>query len=85
LAAYDQHERLERLRAASCGPKNNEVALVAVADFLDATPFITNADLRRYVVKMVFEIDGSPGYYDELMQAFESAASEADLIAYAKS
>jgi hypothetical protein len=65
--------------------KANEVKLRVLADFLDETPVITNADLRRIVVAMVCEIDGSPAYYDELMRAFETSACEADLIAYVES
>ena len=62
--------------------RENKMPLKTVADFFDETPEITDADLRRHAVYIVFEIDGSPGYYDELILRLEASVSEADMVRY---
>jgi hypothetical protein len=65
--------------------KRNEIELDAISDFIEKSTAITNEELRRYAEAMVWEIGGSPDYYDDLMTAFETSTAEADLITYINS
>ena len=65
--------------------RRNEIELLVVSDFIEKSTAITNDELRRYAEAMVWEIDGSPGYYDELAAAFEISTAETDLTIYINS
>jgi hypothetical protein len=62
--------------------RDNKISLEAASNFFETASAITNPDLRRYAEAMIWEIDGSLGYYDELLRTFESSSSEDDVVRY---
>jgi hypothetical protein len=64
---------------------DNKITLEQLTDFFEAQPALSNLDLRQYIIRMVWEIDGSRKYYLELMQLFESRAKQSEILQYLES
>lgn len=58
----------------------NKITLEEVSKFFEHETAISNPDLRRYVEYIIWEIDGSPGCYTELMDKFIAQVSQQDLV-----
>jgi len=60
----------------------NKITLKEASDFFDSDNTITDADLRRYVEYMVWEIDGGRDSYMELLKMFEARHTEEQFVRY---
>jgi hypothetical protein len=79
------NEFCDRASAVMRDALENRMTLEQASDFFEHDETISNPDLRRYVEYIIWEIDGSPGYYKELLELFASRASEEELVKYLSS
>lgn len=64
---------------------DRKVSLEEASNFFESDQTIENQELRRYVESMVWEIDGSPDYFVELLNMFKARKSEEQFIQYLNS
>ena len=60
----------------------NKITLEEATIFFKNSKAISDPDLRRYVEYMIWEIGGSPDYYTELAELFESRTSQQEMVRY---
>ncbi len=82
----DEWDRFcERASAIMRDALHDRITLKEATEFFENDKSISDPDLRRYVEYIIWEIDGSPGCYKELLELFESRASEEELVRYINS
>jgi hypothetical protein len=54
----------------------NKVSLEEASQFFEHAPAITDEELRHFLVNSVWEIDGSPGCYAELVEFLRKGPTE---------
>ena len=60
----------------------NEITLNDASNFFETNALPVDEELRQYVQRAIWEIDGNRNYYLELQQLFDKGASESDLLDY---
>ncbi|MBR1193326.1 hypothetical protein [Bradyrhizobium sp. AUGA SZCCT0160] len=60
----------------------NKIPLKEASDFFDNDNTITDPDLRRYVERMMWEIDSERSYFLRLLEKFELQSTERELVRY---
>ena len=60
--------------------RENKITLEEASAFFEKSDAISNPDLGDYVGAIIWEIDGSPGYYDDLVELFDSHVSEEEMV-----
>lgn len=59
---------------------DDDLPLEKASEFFENSASISNEDLRQYIVRAIWEIDGFRNYFMELMGAFDSSQSEEEMI-----
>jgi hypothetical protein len=62
----------------------NRISLEQATEFFENADAITRPVLREYILKMIWEIDGSRKYYIELMELFGANLTEDEFWAKLK-
>lgn len=64
---------------------HDRTTLEEATEFFENDKSISDPDLRRYVEYIIWEIDGSPKYYKEMLKLFEAGATQEELVRYVNS
>lgn len=62
------------------GALTNAISLEDASSFFERENLISDPDTRKYLEKMIWEIDGSPGKYGEILDLFEREVSEEEFV-----
>ena len=72
----------QRAAAVMRAALENKMTFKEASDFFEKDNTITDPDLRRYVESMIWELDGSRGYFLKLLEMFELRNSEEEFVRY---
>lgn len=61
---------------------DNKISLEEATAFFEKDDLPISDSIREYIIYVIWEIGGSPGLYEELMELFRSNISKEALIEY---
>ena len=59
---------------------DNKISLEKASLFFERDKAVSNPHLRRYLEYIIFEIDGIPDFYPEVVKLFESRTTEDEFV-----
>ena len=61
---------------------SNEISLEQASEYFDQCDAIRNEELRQFLVRYIWEIDGNRDIYVEILHLLESGATQEKLVEY---
>jgi hypothetical protein len=80
--ATDQREWENFCQKASAilrDARDDKISLEQASEFFENDKSISDPDVRRYILYVIWEIAGSPLFYEDLLRLLETRATEAEL------